>query len=88
MDILDVGVHIKGQKVLDYNGIRYSEISANSLRHGFTVALADSTHKVKWFLINYEGSGSTKEIPISGTKATANNAAFTPLLVLRRGHNV
>jgi hypothetical protein len=45
------GVHVKGHIVLDYNGIRYSEISANSLRQGFTVALADSSHKVKWFLV-------------------------------------
>lgn len=76
MDILEVGVHIKGQKVLNYNGIRYSEISANLLRQGFTVALEDSSHKVKWFLINYEGSSGTKELPIYGTKATVNNADF------------
>ncbi|RYZ52343.1 MAG: hypothetical protein EOP49_09680 [Sphingobacteriales bacterium] len=76
MDILEVGVHIKGQKVLQYNGMRYSEISANLLRQGFTVALADSSHKVKWFLIDYEGSSGAKEFPIFGTKATAKNAAF------------
>ncbi|RZL10766.1 MAG: hypothetical protein EOO89_20815 [Pedobacter sp.] len=76
MDNLEVGVHIKGQKVLDHNGIRYSEISANLLRQGFTVDLEDSSHKVKWFLINYEGSSGIKELPISGTKATVNNAAF------------
>jgi hypothetical protein len=76
MDILDVGVHIKGQKVLDYNGIRYSEISANLLQQGFTISLEDSSHKVKRFLIDYEDSSGTKELPISGTKATVNNAAF------------
>ena len=76
MDILEVGVHIQEHKVIDENGIKYSEISANSLRQGFTVAVADSFYKVKWLLINYEGRSGTKELPISGAKATEKNAAF------------
>ena len=76
MDILDVGVHIEGHNVLDYNGIRYSEISADRLREGFTVALTDTSHRITCFLIDYDGSGRSREFSISGTKATNKNAPF------------
>jgi hypothetical protein len=80
MDIVDVGVHIKGQKLLDYNGIPYSEISASSLRKGFIIALSDTSYKVKGFLIDYKGSSSVKEYQVSGTKVTANNASFIKMI--------
>ncbi len=76
MDILDVGIHIQGYKILDYHGIHYSEISADSLRKGFVIALSDTSHKVKWFLIDYESGKGVSEYPVTGTMATAKNAVF------------
>ena len=76
MDILDVGVHIQGHEPLDHSGIRYSEISAESLQRGFTVVLADTSYKVNRFLIDHESSSGIKEYPVSGGKVTLKNAAF------------
>jgi hypothetical protein len=76
MGIYDVGVHIKGYEVLDYFGIRYSEISADSLRKGFTLALTDTTYKLSWFLIVYGTLDGVKEYSISGNRAILKNASF------------
>jgi hypothetical protein len=76
MDILAVGVHIKGQEILDYNNLRYSEINAEVLRNGFTLDLTDTSYKVSRFLIVHENSNGVKEYSISGAKVTAKKAAF------------
>ena len=79
MDIVDVGLHIQGYEILDYNGIRYSEISVESLRKGFTVVLTDTSYKIKWFLINYESGSMGDEYPFSSTKVNSKNVLLKNL---------
>lgn len=76
MDILAVGVHIQGFETLDDNGIHYTEVNADYLRKGFTLALVDTSYKVKWFLINHESSNVIKEYAISGKTVTLETGAF------------
>jgi hypothetical protein len=76
MDIYEVGIHIKGYKVLDTQGISYSEISADSLKNGFSLALTDSSYKLKWFRIYYSQGEKVSEYPITGFSVNLKNANF------------
>jgi hypothetical protein len=76
MDILDVGIYVDGFQVLKENRIRYSEISTDSVRNGFELALQDTSYQIEWFLIVYSNTEVVKEYPISGSNATIHNAEF------------
>lgn len=76
MDILDVGFHIQGVDVQNSGQIRYSEISAKQLQEGITLALQDTSYRIKWFVVSYNRRGLIKEFSIDGNRLTTKNATF------------
>jgi hypothetical protein len=71
MDILDVGIHIKGFKPQHQD-----EISADFLRKGFIVALTDTSYKLLRFVVSYSKDNKVTEYQIKGNVVSDKNANF------------
>lgn len=72
----EAGIQVKGFKVLDFHGIRYSEIPADSLRKGFEFVLSDTSSTIISLLVHHSNRDNRKEYPFYGFQATTNNTKF------------
>lgn len=74
-DILDVGINVKGFKVIE-EPLPHCEIPKDSIKNGFKLQTHDTSFEIVSFVVVYSNTQVVHEYLLKGSKASIQNAGF------------